>query len=120
MGSDTERVGDAGQGWDVTAVLDAAVDDSRIDDSRIDDSAVDDGRIDDSAVDDSAIDDALRALLEATGAHDVFIDENLEDQELGLCARVTHEVVRSGFEHVVDPEIWLDEDTGIQHCTTEL
>jgi signal transduction histidine kinase len=67
--------------------------------------------------DDSAIDEALKALLGATGSHNVFIDTNFDDPELGLCARVTHEVIRPGFEDVVDPEIWLDEETGIRHHT---
>ncbi|MDF1597801.1 MAG: GAF domain-containing sensor histidine kinase [Acidimicrobiia bacterium] len=38
----------------------------------------------------SAIDDALGALLEATAADIVFVEENFQDDELGPCARITH------------------------------
>ncbi len=38
----------------------------------------------------SAIDDALEALLEATEADIVFVEENYQDDELGPCARITH------------------------------
>jgi signal transduction histidine kinase len=60
----------------------------------------------------SAIDDALRHLLEATNSHDVFVDVNVEDPELGLVAEVTHEVIRPGYETIVDAEIWTDPTTG--------
>jgi signal transduction histidine kinase len=61
---------------------------------------------------DADVDAALGALLDATKAHRVFLDVNENSLELGLCARVTHEVVRRGFEHSVRREIWVDPATG--------
>ena len=63
----------------------------------------------------SAIDVALSHLMEATGTHKVFVDMNRKDPDLGVVARVTNEVVRSGFEDVVDEEIWVDDDGITRH-----
>jgi len=60
----------------------------------------------------SAVDVALRELLSATNAPKVFVDVNESDPELGLCARVVHEAVRPGFEHIVSRELGIDEITG--------
>lgn len=60
--------------------------------------------------DETAIDVALSHLMEATGTHKVFVDSNVEDPERGLVAIVKNEVTRSGFEHLVDEEIWVDDD----------
>ncbi len=62
--------------------------------------------------DETAIDTALGHLLEATGAHNVFVDANVTDPALGLCGEVTHEAIRPGYEDIVDEEIWIDPDTG--------
>ncbi len=59
-----------------------------------------------------AVDVALRELLSATNAPNVFVDLNEQDPELGLCARVVHEAIKPGFEHLVSEEIWIDETTG--------
>lgn len=60
--------------------------------------------------DDRAIDVALQALLPATPAQNIFVDENSDDPILGLCATVTHEAIRPGYEDIVDEEIWVEED----------
>ncbi len=62
--------------------------------------------------DEEAIQTALATLVTATNAHKAFTDENFTDSARGLCARVTHEAIRPGFEEVVDEEIWYDEETG--------
>jgi signal transduction histidine kinase/putative methionine-R-sulfoxide reductase with GAF domain len=62
--------------------------------------------------DEEAIQTALESLVEATNAHKVFLDENFVDPERGVCARVTHEAIRPGYEEIVDGEIWPDEVTG--------
>ena len=59
---------------------------------------------------DRAIEFALQALLEATPAQNIFIDENFDDPVLGLCSRVTHEAIRAGSESIVSEEIWVEED----------
>jgi signal transduction histidine kinase len=61
----------------------------------------------------SAVDVALRELLAATNVPKVFVDVNHHDAELGLCARVVHEAVKPGFEHIVRKELSLDENTGV-------
>jgi len=61
----------------------------------------------------SAIDTALRELLSATRSPNVFVDINEHDPQLGLCARVVHEVIKPGYEHLVSEEIWIDEVTGL-------
>ena len=65
-----------------------------------------------ASVDDSAIDTALRRLLDATGAHNVFVDRNEVVPGRGLAAIAKHEAIRPGFEQIVDEEIWLDTATG--------
>jgi len=59
---------------------------------------------------DKAIDTALVALLGATPAQNIFVDENFADPVLGLSCRVTHEAIRAGSEHVVSEEIWVEDD----------
>lgn len=59
---------------------------------------------------DKAIDTALEALLGAVPVQDIFVDENFNDPVLGLSARVTHEVIRVGSEHLVSEEIWVEEE----------
>ena len=59
---------------------------------------------------DKAIDTALVALLGATPAQNVFVDENFDDPVLGLSSRVTHEAIRAGSEHLVSEEIWVEEE----------
>jgi len=59
---------------------------------------------------DAGITEALEALREATGAHHVFVDVNEIHSRLGLCARLTHEVLAPGHRNrdtadlVRDPE----------------
>jgi len=69
---------------------------------------------------DKAIDTALVALLGATPAQNIFVDENFEDPVLGLSARVTHEAIRPGSEHVVSEEIWVDDEEPTRVLHTEL
>ena len=59
---------------------------------------------------DKAIDTALVALLGATPAQNIFVDENFADPVLGLSCRVTHETIRAGSEHLVSEEIWVEDD----------
>lgn len=54
----------------------------------------------------SAIDTALAALLEATEADFVFVDENYEDPELGTCTRITHWAEDSEAQPVDAVEEW--------------
>lgn len=63
-----------------------------------------------ASTEEQSIDVALEALLNAVPAQDIFVDRNFLDPDLGLCARVTHEVIRPGFEDVVDEEIWVEPD----------
>jgi signal transduction histidine kinase len=70
--------------------------------------------------DSGAIDKALAAILEAIPGEDIFVDQNFEDSVLGLCARVTNEVIRPGFEDLVSPEIWLEDDEDDHVSTTVL
>jgi signal transduction histidine kinase len=60
----------------------------------------------------SAVDVALRELLSATNAPKVFVDVNDHDPELGLCARMVHEAIKPGFEHIVTEELRIDEAGG--------
>lgn len=62
--------------------------------------------------DSSAIEAAIEHLMHVTGTHDVFVDRNIEDPEIGLVAEVAHEVIRPGYEDMVDAEIWVDDQTG--------
>lgn len=53
-----------------------------------------------------AIDWALKDLLNATGVSRVYIFENFEDPDDGLCMRQTHEVCADGVEPQIDnPEL---------------
>ena len=67
-----------------------------------------------------AIDTALVALLGATPAQNVFVDENFDDPVLGLSSRVTHEAIRAGSECVVSEEIWVDAEEPTKILRTEL
>ncbi len=69
---------------------------------------------------DKAIDTALVALLGATPAQNVFVDENFDDPVLGLSSRVTHEAIRAGSEHLVSEEIWVEEEEPAKVLRTEL
>ena len=69
---------------------------------------------------DMAIDTALEALLGATPAQNIFVDENFEDPVLGLSCRVTHEAIRAGSEHLVSEEIWFEDEEGSYLLRTEL
>jgi len=69
---------------------------------------------------DKAIDTALVALLDATPAQNVFVDENFDDPVLGLSSRVTHEAIRAGSEHLVSEEIWIEEEEPAKVLRTEL
>ena len=60
----------------------------------------------------TAVDVALRELLAATQSPNVFVDINEHHADLGLCARVMHEAIKPGYEHIVSEEIWIDEVTG--------
>jgi len=70
--------------------------------------------------DSGAIDKALAALLEAIPGEEIFVDQNFEDSVLGLCVRVTNEVIRPGSEDLVDPEIWVEEGETGRASTTVL
>ncbi len=63
-----------------------------------------------ASTEESSIDVALEALLEAVPAQNIFVDRNFLDPDLGVCARVTHEIIRPGFEDLVDEEIWVEPD----------
>jgi two-component sensor histidine kinase len=65
-----------------------------------------------STMEEGAIDVAIEALLEAVPTQNIFVDENIDSPVLGLCARVTHEVVRPGFADIVSEEIWAEPDLG--------
>lgn len=67
-----------------------------------------------------AIDTALAALLEATPAQDIFVDENFDDPIFGLSSRVTHEAIRPGTEHLVSEEIWTEAEGPTRVMRTEL
>ena len=67
-----------------------------------------------------AIDTALVALLDATPAHNIFVDENFDDPVLGLSSRVTHEAIRAGWEDVVSEEIWVESEEPTKVLRTEL
>ena len=60
----------------------------------------------------SAVDVAMRELLSATNAPKVFVDLNYQDPDLGLCARVVHEAIKPGYEHIVGRELQIDKTTG--------
>lgn len=47
---------------------------------------------------------ALEALLEAVDASSIFIEQNEQHPELGLCSSLVHEASRPGFE--VDSDYW--------------
>lgn len=69
---------------------------------------------------DKAIDTALVALLGAAPGQNIFVDENFDDPVLGLSARVTHEAIRPGWEHVVSEEIWVEDEEPTKVLRTEL
>jgi signal transduction histidine kinase len=69
---------------------------------------------------DKAIDTALVALLRAIPAQNIFVDENFDDPVLGLSARVTHEAIRAGSEHLVSEEIWVEHGEPTKVLRTEL
>ena len=60
----------------------------------------------------SAVEIALRELQSATQSPKVFVDLNERDPELGLCARIVHEAIRPGFEHIIGSQIRIEEMTG--------
>ncbi len=62
--------------------------------------------------DDVGIRQAMEALLEATGAHQVFVDLTIEHPELGTCARLAHEVLAAGYEDRSTADIYVDPATG--------
>lgn len=63
----------------------------------------------------AAIDTALSHLMEATDTHKVFVDVNRHDREGGVIAVVANEVIRGGFEDIVDQEIWVDDEGITRH-----
>jgi signal transduction histidine kinase len=63
-----------------------------------------------ASTEERSIDVALEALLNAVPAQNVFVDRNFLDPDLGLCSRVTHEILRPGYEDLVDEEIWVEPD----------
>jgi signal transduction histidine kinase len=63
-----------------------------------------------ASTEERSIDAALEALLEAVPAQNIFVDRNFLDPDLGICARVTHEIIRPGFEDLVDEEIWMEPE----------
>ena len=69
---------------------------------------------------DKAIDTALVALLRATPAQNIFVDENFDDPILGLSARVTHEAIQAGSEHLVSEEIWVEHEEPTKVLRSEL
>ncbi len=63
-----------------------------------------------ASTEERSIDVALEALLDAVPAQNIFVDRNFLDPDLGVCARVTHEIIRPGFEDLVDEEIWVEPE----------
>jgi signal transduction histidine kinase len=66
------------------------------------------------SADETAVDVALRHLVSATGAHRIHVDRNREEPELGLVAQSSHELIRPGYEHIVDSG-FLPEGEVVQH-----
>ena len=69
---------------------------------------------------DQAIDTALVALMSAVPAQKIFVDENYDDPVRGLSARVTHETIQTGSEHLVSEEIWVEHEEPTKTVCTEL
>ena len=69
---------------------------------------------------DGAIDTALAALLEATPAQNIFVDENFDDPIVGLSCRVAHDAIRPGSERLVSEEIWFEPEDPTYVLRTEL
>ncbi|HHC09199.1 MAG TPA: GAF domain-containing protein [Actinobacteria bacterium] len=59
---------------------------------------------------DVAIDEALEALRRATGAHQVFVDVNVNHPTEGLCARVVHELLDPAFEERETFDLYVTAD----------
>jgi len=51
--------------------------------------------------DEEAVDVTVGHLMEATGAHSIFVNRNTVDARAGLVAEFTHELIRDGFERRV-------------------
>jgi len=62
--------------------------------------------------DDVGIRQAMEALLEATRAHQVFVDLTEEHPTLGTCARFVHEVLARGYEDRSTADVFVDPETG--------
>lgn len=62
---------------------------------------------------------APAALLNATPAQNIFVDENSSNPVLGPCSRAIHGVIRPWCEDIVDAEIWIEADEPTRISRTE-